>query len=401
MTVRRPTAGLDPALVVVLAGVSAALHLGKLPPAIPVLQEALGITLVQAGFLLSLVQVAGLSLGLVAGLVADGLGLRRSMVLGLLVLTGASLLGGIWRDATALMVLRVVEGVGFLLTVAPAPGLVRRLVAPQRMSTMLGLWGAYMPLGAALALLGGPWVIGWLGWPGWWWLLAGLSLACAVALWRTVPADPPAPASRGQGWGRRLGQTLAASGPWLVALCFAVYAGQWLAVIGFLPSVYQQAGITGGVVGLLTALVAAVNIAGNIGSGRLLQRGVPAPRLLVLGYVVMAAGAVAAFASDAQGQGLPPALRYGAVLLFSAVGGLIPGTLFSLAVRLAPGEHTVSSTVGWMQQWSAIGQFVAPPLVAWLAAFTGGWRWTWVVTGACSLAGLALCAALSRRLRVP
>ena len=33
-----------------------------------------------------------------------------------------------------------------------APGLIRRLVAPQRMSTMLGLWGAYMPLGAALAL---------------------------------------------------------------------------------------------------------------------------------------------------------------------------------------------------------------------------------------------------------
>jgi MFS transporter, CP family, cyanate transporter len=32
---------MDPALVVVLAGVSAALHIGKLPPALPVLRDAL------------------------------------------------------------------------------------------------------------------------------------------------------------------------------------------------------------------------------------------------------------------------------------------------------------------------------------------------------------------------
>ena len=46
----------DPALLVVLGGVSAALHVGKLAPALPVLAQSLGVTLVQAGFLLSLVQ---------------------------------------------------------------------------------------------------------------------------------------------------------------------------------------------------------------------------------------------------------------------------------------------------------------------------------------------------------
>ena len=34
------------AWIVILAGVSAALHVGKLPPALPVLQGELGITLV-------------------------------------------------------------------------------------------------------------------------------------------------------------------------------------------------------------------------------------------------------------------------------------------------------------------------------------------------------------------
>jgi MFS family permease len=89
-------------------------------------------------------------------------------------------------------------------------------------------------------------------------------------------------------------------------------------------------------------------------------------------------------------------LRYGAVLLFSSVGGLIPATLFTLAVRLAPSERTLSTTVGWVQQWSALGQFAGPPLVAAVASATGGWQWTWAATGACSVAGLLLTAVLSR-----
>lgn len=396
MAATRALPPIEPALVVVLAGVSAALHVGKLPPAIPVLQAALGITLVQAGFLLSLVQLAGMSLGLVAGLLADGMGLRRSMVTGLIILSAASALGGAWQDATALLVLRAVEGLGFLLAVTPAPGLIRRLVAPARLSAMLGAWGTYMPLGTALALLGGPLVLSLVGWPGWWWGLALLSAGCGTWLWRVVPPDR-APATAATGWSTRLGQTLSAPGPWLVALCFMVYAGQWLAVVGFLPSVYQQAGLTGSVAGALTALVALVNMGGNLTAGRLLQRHWAAHRLLAAGYLAMAAGAAMAFAATAQGHVLPPAWRYVGVLLFSAVGGLIPGTLFSLAVRLAPGEHTVSTTVGWMQQGSALGQFFGPPLVAWVATQAGGWRWTWVATGASSLLGLALCGVLARR----
>jgi MFS family permease len=84
------------------------------------------------------------------------------------------------------------------------------------------------------------------------------------------------------------------------------------------------------------------------------------------------------------------------VLLFSGVGGLIPGTLFSLAVRVAPSESTISTTVGWMQQLSAMGQFFGPPLVAWVAQSVGGWRWTWVATGLCSVLGLMLATMLGR-----
>ncbi|WP_390346392.1 CynX/NimT family MFS transporter [Variovorax boronicumulans] len=402
------------AFAVVLGGVSAALHLGKLPPAVPALQASLGIDLVEAGFLLSLVQVASMTLGLLAGLAADSIGLRRSMLVGLAVLTTASLLGGavgagllggshavLW-----LFVLRAAEGIGFLMAVMPGPGLIRALTPAGADKAALGLWGAYMPLGVALALLVGPALIGWGGWADWWWTLSLVSAGAALWVWLAVPRDRPRvvgaslqPAS--SGWASRLRETVGARAPWLVALTFAVYSSQWMAVIGFLPAIYADAKVPAAWSAVLTALAAAMNIVGNLMGGRWLQRGVAPERLLQWGFLTMALGGVAAFAQVGQGAGaealgLPPALRYAAICAFSLGGGMVPATLFLLGVRLAPGPSTVSTTVGLMQQASSLGQFLAPPAVAWLAHRVGGWHWTWTATLACSLAGMAVAARLGR-----
>ena len=389
-----------PALLVILSGVVAALHIGKMPPAIPVLRDMLGVTLVEAGFLLSMSQLAGMLAGVLVGVATDGLGLRRSLLTGLGVLSTASLAGMWATQPHHLLWLRALEGLGVLLVVLPAPSLVRRLVAPGQLARHLGLWGAYMPTGTALALLAGPWVIGALGWQGLWGALAVAAGAMAAWVMFSVPADaqataapltPHATSHADSAWPERLRLTLSTPGPWLVALAFAMYSSQWLAVIGFLPSVYAQAGVAGPWVGVMTALVCAANIVGNVGAGHLLHRGLTTRQLLHAGFVSMAVAAFLAFNPLTEGLHV---LRYVAVVLFSAMGGLVPGTLFSLAVRVAPSERTVSTTVGWMQQCSSTGQFLGPPLVAWVAAQTGGWHWTWLVTGAASLVGLLLVRAL-------
>lgn len=391
---------ISPSWVVVLAGVCAALQVGKLPPALPALQQDLGLTLVQSGFLLSMVQFAGLSLAVLMGLLADGLGLKRSMMKGLVLLALASGIGGCVTSVDALLALRAMEGLGFLLVVLPAPALIRRLVPSEQLSGMLGAWGAYMPTGMALALLLGPLFIPVFGWSDWWWLFASVSLGMAVWLWRVVPDDPLRKATTHPlvGSGQRLWGTLSARGPWLVALTFGVYSGQWLAVVGFLPSIYAAAGVTGATLGVLTAGAAAVNMAGNLASGKLQQRGWAPLHLLWLGFAAMGLGSVLAFASFTDGW---PWLRYAGVLLFSGMGGLVPGTLFSLAVRLAPSEAHVATTVGWMQQLSALGQFVGPPTTAALAAQMGGWHFTSLVTLTCCVCGVVLawaaCHALKQR----
>lgn len=381
------------AWLVVAAGGVAALQVGKLPPALPALQAELGLTLVESGFLLSMVQLAGLTLAVFMGMLSDGMGLKRSMVRGLLLLALASAAGGLAHSVPVLLVCRALEGLGLLLVALPAPALIRRLVSPQQLSGMLGVWGAYMPTGTALALLVGPLFIPAWGWSAWWWLFALVSLGMAAWVWQVIPVDPEAPVQPTAGVIERLRRTLGARGPWLVALTFGMYSGQWLAVVGFLPSIYAAAGVEGALLGTLTALAAAVNMVGNMASGRLLQRGWAPRSTLWFGFAAMALGSTLAFAAFTEGW---PWLRFMGVLVFSGLGGLVPGTLFSLAVRLAPGEQQVAATVGWVQQLSALGQFIGPPAAAALAARAGGWQLTPVFTVACCLMG-ALLAVLSQR----
>ena len=391
-------AGVPPAFIVIIAGMVAALHIGKIPPALPVLREALGISLIEAGFLLSMVQMAGMLGGVFIGLAADGFGLRRSMLLGQGVLAAASLAGAWATQPAGLLVLRALEGLGFLLVVLPVPSLIRQLVPPSRLALHLGLWGTYMATGTSLVLAGGPVLMSAIGWQGLWGWLATVSAAVAAWLFLRVPSDrvrraaagvvpSAAPAGVPAQWRARLRATLGSAGPWRVAITFSMYSSQWLAVIGFLPSIYARAGLSGQVAGLLTALACLMNVSGNIAAGRLLHRGVCARHLLYAGFLAMAATAFVAF-SPLTAEA--PVARYLAVVLFSAVGGLIPATLFALAVHVAPSEHTVSTTVGWMQQCSSAGQFIGPPLVAWVAGAAGGWQWTWVITGLACVVGLVL-----------
>lgn len=379
-------------------GVVAALHVGKLPPALPVLREAFGIPLVQAGFLLSMVQLGSMLLGLSLGLGAQRIGLKRSVVAGLWLIALASLAGTQAGSAAGLLAGRAAEGIGVLLVALSAPSLLRRIVPPHRQALRLGLWGTYMPTGMGLALLIGPFALAAVDWSGWWAALGLLTAATAMAAARTLPPDASQDTARPDtrapvGEGGLLARTLRQPGPWLLALCFAAYAAQWLTVIGFLPTIYAESGIGPAHAGVLTALAALANAAGNVAGGRLLHRGVAPLRLLGLGFAAMAMGALLAFAWM-ELIGFP--IRYAAVLVFSGVGGLVPSTLFALSGRVCTDVGAMPIVVGLMTHGTGAGQFLGPPAAAWWALGHGGWSQTWAVTSSAAVAGFLLALALDR-----
>jgi MFS family permease len=139
-------------MLIVMVGVVSALHVGKLPPAIPVLSDSLGLGLVQGGFLLSIIQLAGMTLGAVAGTVADRMGPRRIMLTGLLLLASGSCLGAIATTPGFLLVTRAIEGMGFLMAVLPAPVLLRAMPTRNHSSRLsLGMNGKASTIAARTA----------------------------------------------------------------------------------------------------------------------------------------------------------------------------------------------------------------------------------------------------------
>lgn len=387
--------------LLLIAGIVAAIHVGKLPPALPTLGQTMNLSLVQSGFLLSLVQMAGMCLGLVIGMVTENFGLRRSILLGLTVLGISSILGSLAESANQLLFLRAFEGLGFLFITVPVPSLIRRLVSKENQTIKIGLWGAYMGVGSAIALIVGSWAIAELGWRTWWIILGLTNFVIVLIIYLTIPADKHIPTAHtltskyieDTHWIKRILVIIKTPGATLAALAFAMYSGQWLAVVGFLPSIYMDSGLSMTMGSFLTAIVALANAVGATMAGRLLYKKINPGKILYLGFVVMGIGALMTFAGS---NIFPPSIRYISIILFSGVGGLIPSTLFAMAVHFAPDMKSSSASVGWVMQWSAIGQFSGPPLLGFLASQMGSWNYSWWITSTASLLGLFLSYFLSR-----
>ena len=394
--VRVPVGTAQPGVVALIfaVGCSGGASVGKVPISLTVLRDAFGMSLFQASLTISFFLLAAMLVGIFGGMLADRFGQRRSMLVGLVVSALGGLLGAASDDASMLLASRALESVGFVATVLPGPALLARLVAPDRLRSVMGLWACYMPVGMAVVLIVCPWLLDTIGWRGIWIAIAMLQLLLAVRVALRLPPDPG-----GAGTPSSLSlirQTVRSPKAWLLAASFGCYAGQWMSVFGFLPTLYREEGIATATAGVLTAIGVAINATGNFGAGLLMQRGWPRDRLLVFAALAMGAGGWLIF-----GSGAPFPIRYAAVLLFSAAGGLIPGTLFASTPSFAPSARTVSTTTGLMQQGSATGQFVTPPLIALVVSAAGDWSVTWVVTGMLALANVGLALLIRREVARP
>lgn len=357
-------------IVLVLSGVVAAFHVGKVPPALPALRAELGLSLTVAGWAVSLINFMGIAIGMLAGLVADRLGHRRVALGGLVCLAAADMLGALAGSPVALLAARFLEGLGFITAVVAIPVLVLRAAAPADSRTAMAIWSGYMPAGAGAMMIAAPFLLAPLGWRGLWVVNGALCLLCVLALaLMRQPAPSPAARPAPLRFWPSLRATLGRRGPALLALCFCFYTMPFLAIAGFLPTyMIEQRGIAPALAGPLTALVVMANVIGNLASGPLQNRGLRRSRLIALAALIMGVCTLGIFTET-----LPDALRYGLCLLFSAAGGLAPGALFSSVAAHAPRPELVGATNGLMMQGSNLGNTLGPPAFAALVAATGSW----------------------------
>ncbi|HYG89677.1 MAG TPA: MFS transporter [Azospirillum sp.] len=355
---------------VVGIGIAAAMSVGKVPAAMPLIRSELGLSLVAGGWVMSVLSTLGALAGVALGLLADTIGQRRGVYLGVVALLAGGLLGAAAGDGTILLVARVLEGIGFITAAVSAPALVIAATTPADRNLALGIWTIYMPAGSAAGMVIAAFVLPWAGWRGLWLgLLVVLLLATAalVATTRTLPM-PSRSTARPL---RLIGETARRPGLWALALAFGAYAFQWISLMVWLPSfLIQDRGLDGAAATLLTVLVVLANVPGNVLGGWLVQRRVPRGWLLAAASAVMAVSAPLALA----GFG-PDGVRYALCLLFSFVGGVLPAACFSGAAAHAPSPKHVGSASGMILQGSNLGQLAGPPLIAAMVSAAGGdWR---------------------------
>jgi MFS family permease len=377
-------------LAVFATGVAAAFLVGKAPAALPALRADLQLTLLEAGLVVSVFSLIAAIAGVFFGSLSDSAGQRRVALIGILIAVAAGLAGALANSPALLIASRIAEGIGFFMISVSLPGLIIRLSDARRRQTAMGLWGAYLPLGAGLILFAAGFTIAAIGWRGLW---LAISVALGAMLFLLLWAAP----KEGQSVGRevpdkgRIARTLRTPGALMLALVFGSYSGQYLALTSFVPLILvEKAGWTLPSASAVGAVVMLANAFGNVVSGVLLDRQFQRCTLIMIAAGAMALGSVLTM-SDV----LPVGIRIAGAIGFASFGGMIPGALFAGVPRHAPTPAHVSTVNGLMLQGVAIGQFIGPTLAVLLVGWgNGAWSWSLLyllpMAGATAAAGLVL-----------
>ena len=389
-------------LWIILAGYLAAIHVGKLSAVIPILQQDLGLSFTQAGFSLSLVQGAGMLFALCIGALSEKVGLKRCLILALIIL-GLSSMAGLWiQHVAALYFFRFTEGIGFLTISLCAPAILKRISRAETLNFKMGLWSSYMGVGVSLAVFTIPMLLEYLSWQSIWAILGSLCLLIAVMIKRylyleaVTPVQPnhPQAGTENTSFWQIIKVTLTHPPILCLAIIFACYTSQWITVTGFLPTLYVEHGIDLKVAGALVSMVVLANLGGTFGAGMLLQGGWKPKTLLSTGFIAMLCSSLLAFAASSW---LSFELQFVSAVLFSLIGGMIPTTIFAITLRYAPHANAAAASVGLVLQVSACGQFFVPPLSAALVSTTQQWAHIATVTACLSILGILMTLLLFKR----
>lgn len=348
----------------------AAFHVGKVPPAIPSILADLGAGLRQAGWLLAMINLTAAVGGMTIALTVDRFGHRRLVVLGTALCFAASLLGAFAGSIDLLLVWRFLEGLGFIIVTVSLPTLVLRVTALPDRHRAMTLWTAYMPAGAGAMMLVAAVILPGTSWRAVWLVAAAASLVMlGPLLLRAVPRhELGAQSASRRPILHEMAEVATSGGPLAIALCFAAYSCCWLAIVGFLPTLQiERLGFPTAAAALITALVAAVNVAGNLLAGVLLQRGVPRAAVIVGAAISMAFCAAGIFV-----EGVPDLWRLVLAGVYSAVIGVIPGAMFTGLPVHSPRPELIGASTGLLMQGSNMGGLIGPPITGALVA-SGGW----------------------------
>jgi len=356
--------------VLIGAGAAVALQIGKVPAALPALQVELGLSLVQSGWVVSIFSIIAAGLAVFLGIVSDRFGHASVAVFGMLLTAAAGIAGGFASGGNALLITRVFEGLGFILTAISVPPLIIFVAAEKHRKTSLALWGMYLPLGSSLMLaFSGP-LLFYFDWRILWWVTASLILVISIPVY--FVGSRLSSSTIEQTLRPGFAEIIKLAGrrdPVLLSVIFAFYSALFLIVTGFLPLILIELnGFSLFAAASVSAVVVFCNLLGNAFSGWLHNHRFQFFWLILIGSFGMAIGGTIVFTQEVAGF-----WRVVAAAGFCGFAGLVPSSLFTQLPRYSPRQSVMATISGMLVQGSAVGQLAGPTIAAGIVAWYGDW----------------------------
>lgn len=375
--------------IVSLGFLSLTLNWFNIAPAFPLIAGELDVDLPRLALLISLF-LAGYGLAHIpGGLLATRLGMRITLVLGVLLEGVAGVLSGLADDYPTLAVCRVLAGIGGSIFIAVAFGAVTVWFEGRELTLALGIsGGAAFSVGAAIGLYLWTFVQAALGWHLALVLGGAVGIGTAVITAVGFRTPPGATALHGVAVTRSaVREVLLHRDLWIYGLALLGGYGAYFTASQLLAEyAVHSRGLSAAQGGLLAALIGLAGIPGSVLGGLLADRSRNTRRFVVAPLLSIAVlFALVPVAPEwllwVLGVGV------GFLLIFGfAAWSSVPGRVAGIAH-----EH-LGTAIGLMLTIAAVGGFLVPVgfgSVAERVGFPAAWVFLAVVSAAFALVGLA------------
>ncbi|MDE2437358.1 MAG: MFS transporter [Sphingomonadales bacterium] len=374
---------------------------GNFSTAAPLIKDQLRLTNSQIGVLISAFFWTYVPGHFLSGWLSERINAYRTLTLGLLVWSAATLLTGLAEGFAMLLALRLLLGLGESAGWPASSKLLSIHVPGERLASANAMTGAGLMLGNGVGILLGGLVIAQFGWRTLFFVFGAVSLMWLVPWLRLTRSQPqrtdgarevdhgPAPAfrvmlSKREMWGAALGH-FCNNYPYFLVL-------SWLPLYLVKQQGYSLVAMAwlGGAVYFLSALFGVV---GARMTDRRIARGDDPSRVRKTVVLVCLAVALGCMLACALGG---PRMAVAGLLAFSVANGLGAFSVFSIGQALA-GPRCAGKWIGIQNGVAGLSGVVGPLLTGWSIDLTGSYRFAFLLAAAIVAGGMVCWGLVVRR----
>lgn len=243
-----------------------------------------------ASWLMSIFTFVGIIVAIPTGLLAKRIGAKRTIILAIVINVVGQVGGAFASNVWILLLTRAFEGIALVFTVASAPLLIQRVVAPSRIGTSTGIYMLGGMLGATIGGVLSPTLFYSVGYMGLWLSFAAITAVSGIIFLAYVRREVgPLEVAAGESNSNDASEWRIFLKPntLLFYAPFAIFQLVLLTILSYSPVSLQQQGMSAALSGVVSTLPMLLAIISSIAFGVISDKMGRCKPLCILGMLLL------------------------------------------------------------------------------------------------------------------